>query len=188
MLPGNDLARLSRFCGKDVVASGTHREFATVLRGSIRFFCHGFTRFYTVFLPRFFTVLYGFLPRFSRFYTVLRERGQPCPRSRRKTGGLQAQLFGAAKIRVITASTRGSSTSLVKFVVERRKNYMLKNHPNCGVLCQFDAHHGEVVVGVGAVAVLLHDGGEGVDDLAGTLEVGGPDVFQHAVVAQLLLL
>ena len=45
------------------------------------------------------------------------------------------------------------------------------------------AHHREIVVGFGAVAVGLHFGGEGVDDLAGALEVGVAQDAEQAVVA-----
>ena len=50
------------------------------------------------------------------------------------------------------------------------------------------AHHGQVIVWSGAVAVGLHFGGEGVDDLAGAFEVGVAQDAEQAVVAKLLLL
>ena len=38
---------------------------------------------------------------------------------------------------------------------------------------ELQAEHGEVVVGLGAIAMLLDGGGKTVDDLTGILEAGG---------------
>ena len=58
---------------------------------------------------------------------------------------------------------------------------------SCG-LFDVDTHHGEVVVGLGAGAVFLDLGGEGLDDLMGGVETGVAEDAEQAVVAKLLLL